>query len=70
MGWCSATGIFDSILDNVLEYIPEDKVELVVEAIAIPLWEGDWDCEQDSNYWELLEPIYRRRYPHHFEDKE
>lgn len=69
MGWCSATGIFDNILDNVLEYIPEDKVEAVIQAIAIPLWEGDWDCEEDSKYWELLEPIYRRRYPHYFEDE-
>lgn len=62
MGWCSATGLFDDILDTVLEYIPEDKVSEVVEAIAIPFWEGDWDCEMDSKYWELLKPIYIERF--------
>lgn len=68
MGWCSATGIFDGILDAVLPIIPEEKREEVIEAIAVPLWEGDWDCEMDSRYWPLLEPIYYRRFPHLADD--
>jgi hypothetical protein len=62
MGWCSGTEIFDRVLDSVLEYIPAEDREKVIERIAIPLWEGEWDCETDSDYWYLLKPIYERRY--------
>lgn len=52
MGWCSATEIFDSILDAVVDYVPEDRMGSVVEQIARPLWDGDWDCEYDSKYFD------------------
>lgn len=51
MGWCSGTSIFDSMMEIVLEYVPEDKQMEVAEKIAEPLWDGDWDCESDSEYW-------------------
>lgn len=51
MGWCSTTGIFDEVMDAVIPYIPEDKVNEVMLQVAKPLWEGDWDCESDSRYW-------------------
>lgn len=67
MGWCSGTAIFDGVLDGVLEYLPEDKVETVVESVANILWEGDWDCEMDSKYYWLPEPVMKRKYPHYFD---
>lgn len=62
MGWCSGTQIFDDVLDAVLPYLEGEQIEQVVEKIAISLWEGDWDCEMDSKYWDILKPIYKRRF--------
>ena len=64
MGWCSGTEIFDAVLDAALPYVPESEHEAFAAKIAEPLWDGDWDCENDSKYWELLEPIMQRKFPH------
>lgn len=62
MGWGSATQIFDNVMDAVIEYIPIDKVESVVEKIAVPLWQEDWDTEMESKYFDAyLLPVMRRR---------
>lgn len=61
MGWCGATGIFDDVMDAVIDYIPEDKLEEVAEKVAKPLWDSDWDCESESAYFDtLLTPIMFR----------
>lgn len=49
--------MFDSVLDAVLDYLPEDKVNDVIWKIAQELWDGDWDCESDSKYYYLLLPM-------------
>jgi hypothetical protein len=57
MGWCSGTEIFDKVLSTTLEYVPEDKKRDVIWAIAESLWDGDWDCESDSEFYYLLLPL-------------
>lgn len=58
MGWCSATGIFDSVLDAGLPYITDKAAqERFVYLVAVPLWDGDWDCEGDSDYYEKFKHI-------------
>jgi hypothetical protein len=67
MGWCSATGLFDTTLDLVLKYIPEDKVEEVVKGLYQMYKDGDWDCEDETDYFHLIDPIRRKMYPHWYE---
>lgn len=67
MGWCSATEIMDWAIqmadDAVTEVIDEpvtddmrkqidDKIRRLVGALARKLHDEDWDCEQDSNYFD------------------
>lgn len=62
MGWASGTDVFDSVVDAVIEYIPINKVEEVMEKIATPLWDGDWDTENESKYYDayLVHIMYRK----------
>lgn len=58
MGWCSATSIFDSVLDAGLPYITDKAArERFVYLVAVPLWDGDWDCESDSDYYDEFRHI-------------
>src|SRR5687767_12226061 len=67
MGWCSATEIMDWAIqmadDAVAEVIDkpvtddmrkqiDDKIRRLVGALARKLHDNDWDCEQDSDYFE------------------
>lgn len=62
MGWGSATNIFDRIVDEVIEYIPEDRRLRVLEKIAEEFWMEDWDTEMESRYFDAyLLPIMRKR---------
>ena len=56
MGWCSATVIFDAVCDGLLAKRPPSKASTVRQLIAA-LEDGDWDCQQDSEYWS--HPIVR-----------
>lgn len=56
MGWCSATLIFDNVCDALLADKPQD-VKSTIRALAAALEDGDWDCQQDSAYWD--HPIVR-----------
>ena len=55
MGWCSATGIFDSVLDTLVEHEVEPEV---LTSVATTLYDvltsEDWDCEYDSRYFDTL----------------
>lgn len=59
MGWCSGTGVFDKMAKFIINSPqPEDqKVEALVH-LAQALEDQDWDCQQDSDFYE--DPIVRR----------
>jgi hypothetical protein len=52
MGWCSATEIFDTVAEVVLDNdsIPVKKQEEVIERLYSILRVHDWDCQWDSGY--------------------
>ena len=60
MGWCSATSIFDATIDALDEALETSNAEedqkitiahAVAKRLAEQLWEGDWDCESDSDHF-------------------
>lgn len=58
MGWCSGTEIFDTVLDAALPHITDKAArDHFVYLIAVSLWDGDWDCEGDSNYYEEFQHV-------------
>lgn len=69
MGWCSATEIMDTALEAALELLvsaqpqlhPDDHAvdELLrpfVRRVAQELRDGDWDCIEESNYFDRFGP--------------
>lgn len=71
MGWCSATVIFDSVVSGIVGDTEIDKKELI-RIVANALEDGDWDCQQDSDYWDhpLVQEVMRELHPSWFEDEE
>ena len=71
MGWCSATRILDTIVGALLDDKPVDK-RAVIEHLISVLEDNDWDCQQDSAYWDhpLVRSIFKERRPDWFEDEE
>jgi len=69
MGWCSATVIFDVVAEHILSDAPIDKKAILL-LIANILEDGDWDCQQDSVYYEhpLVQEIMKELHPHWFEE--
>lgn len=63
MGWCSGTGVFDDVMDAVVEYVSDEATRRSIAVkVADSLWENDWDCEADSIYYEeYLVPIMLER---------
>lgn len=58
MGWCSGTPLFDAVVGKLLSLdVPQDKKEEVILALSEAMWNQDWDCESDSEYYD--EPIVR-----------
>ncbi len=59
MGFCSGTQIFDDAMEEILKIeLPEAKQILIVMALIDALDNHDWDCHQDSAYYE--NPIVNR----------
>lgn len=57
MGWSSGTDYFDTPLDLFLKYVPEDKrLELVADLYEL-ISMGDWDTEDESNYYPYIRKI-------------
>ena len=52
MGWCSATQIFDSVIGEIIDIVPQDVLTRVAVSLGSALQDGDWDCEYDSDYIE------------------
>jgi len=69
MGWCSATEIFDAVCDGILSDEDKSKKEVLTTLIA-SLEDGDWDCQQDSEYWDnpLVQEIMRELHPSWFDE--
>lgn len=65
MGWGSAVDIFDGVMSAVLKYVhnPMDQDE-VAYGVAKILWDGDWDTEQDSEYYDRFSHILSAKDPH------
>lgn len=69
MGWASGTDYFDGALDIFLPYIPKSLHDSLIEKWYSVIAEGDWDTEEESNYYDKLEPILRKKFPHWFDDE-
>lgn len=71
MGWCSATPIFDAIGKYVLDSeLPEEKQFGIMRVLADALEEEDWDCQQDSDYYDhpIIQRVMKELHPHWFDD--
>jgi len=69
MGWCSATEIFDTIVTSLTAYEEVDK-ETIIKELIISLENSDWDCQQDSIYWDhpLVRKCFKATSPELFEE--
>jgi len=52
MGWCSGTEFFDDGLSTFLQYVPEDKKFAAVKEWYDCFRYSDWDCEEESQYYQ------------------
>lgn len=71
MGWCSGTQIFDAFCGIMFEPENTDFNEILKQFIA-ELENMDWDCHQDSAYWDkpVVQKAMRELHPSWFEDDE
>jgi hypothetical protein len=69
MGWCSGTDLFDKVMDALFKADTIDK-ERFIEELILSFQNQDWDCEQDSEYWEhpVVNKVFRKMYPEWFRD--
>lgn len=70
MGWGSATVIFDNVCKSLLKVDKPLTVEETICSLVIELENADWDCQQDSDYWNhpIVQKIMRKLHPNWFED--
>lgn len=66
MGSARATEIFDSAVDVALEFIPtQDLTEPVIKAVVERMYTGvdwgDWDTQDESDYFHYLVDIMHER---------
>lgn len=66
MGWCSATYIFDAAVEAAYELqrgqslgrepvpFPNPVLVRFAKTMRDILEDGDWDCQNESDYWEDL----------------
>ncbi len=61
MGWCSGTDVFDGMAKTILEDSMDDEMqEFLIARLIRVLWDSDWDCESDSDYFN--HPVVRRAF--------
>jgi hypothetical protein len=59
MGFCSGTDIFEPVAKVVLESQWSDEIKYtVIRELVDALENHDWDCQDESEYWQ--HPIVRR----------
>lgn len=68
MGWCSGTVVFDAVMDAVLK--PETDRAVMLRTLIDALEDMDWDCQQDSEYWEhpIVRQVMQEKHPDWFRD--
>lgn len=69
MGWCSGTSIFDELAKYILSSgLPEDTQFAILLKVARILENEDWDCQQDSLYWQhpLVLRVFQTLHPDWF----
>lgn len=53
MGWCSGTDVFDPVATAILKSsLSEEEKVTLLKALITACWNHDWDCENDSYYWD------------------
>lgn len=70
MGWCSGTETFDKVAGAVLNSkLPEADQYDILYILADSLGDRDWDCQQDSAYWNhpLVQRVFEDLYPEWFD---
>lgn len=71
MGWCSGTPIFDAVAENILDSeLPIERQFDIMRTLTVAMYERDWDCEQDSPYYDhpVIQRVMRELNPDWFED--
>jgi hypothetical protein len=67
MGWCSGTEVFDPIAGALLGSLEgkQINVESVLKVVIEACENGDWDCQQDSKYWDhpIVQKLMRELHP-------
>lgn len=71
MGWCNATEIFDAACRGILgdrQKITQGATK-ALGIIIDNLEDHDWDCQQDSEYWDhpIVQQLFKDRHPEWFE---
>ncbi len=70
MGWSGGTEYFDPYVDLVLSFVPnKDTQENLIYEWYKRLSDGDWDTPDESDHWELLESILKKREPGRWNDQ-
>lgn len=67
MGWCSATDIFDRMVDIVLgaDDMRDTTKEELITALVEVLEDRDWDCQDESAYrgHPFVEAVFKKLHP-------
>lgn len=71
MGWCSGTEVFDSVASALLDEEGKD-VEEVLSQLYIVLRDKDWDCVNESAYYEhpIVRGIIEKLEPDWYDDED
>lgn len=72
MGWCSGTQIFDDVASVLLGKKKTKTPKEVLKLLAKAMEDMDWDCQQDSDYWDhpIVKEVFKELHPDWFEDDE
>lgn len=73
MGWCSGTEIFDAVAKYVVSTDqPEDVQVNLLLTLADAMEDMDWDCQQDSAYYDhpIVQKVMRSLHPDWFDDED
>ncbi|MFH1184527.1 MAG: hypothetical protein V1755_05750 [Chloroflexota bacterium] len=73
MGRCSATEVFDPVACLLLDPdsdLSTENIQSILERLIVALEDYDWDCQQDSEYYNhpTVQKIMRKLHPKWFED--
>ena len=72
MGWCSGTKLFDIIVESLIDKKRTKTPKEVIKILTEVMEDMDWDCQQDSRYWNhpLIQDVFKELHPDWFEEEE